>query len=72
MGNSISINRNTSSSFSKTNLPYGISSHSSLRSGWSTEELTDGMKNIPHITKLLFNSIPEYKNGNETGLYLDS
>lgn len=71
MGKDISINRFTNSSFSKNNVPYGISSHNSLRSGWSTEELTDGMKNIPHMTKLLFNTIPEYKNGNKTGMFLN-
>lgn len=72
MGKDISINRNTSTSFSEYNLPYGISSHNSLRSGWSTEELTDGMKNIPNITKLLFDSIPEYRDGKETDLHLDA
>lgn len=72
MGKDISINRNTSTSFSEYNLPYGISSHNSLRSGWSTEELTDGMKNIPNITKLLFDSIPEYRDGEETDLHLDA
>lgn len=71
MGKDISVNRNTSSNFSESNLPYGISSHSSLRSGWSNDELLDGMKNIPHITKLLFNTVPEYKDGRYTGLYLD-
>ena len=72
MGKDISINRNTSTSFSEYNLPYGISSHNSLRSGWSTEELTDGMKNIPNMTKLLFDSIPEYRDGKETDLHLDA
>lgn len=71
MGKDISVNRNTSSNFSESNLPYGISSHSSLRSGWSNDELSDGMKNIPHMTKLLFNTIPEYKDGRYTILYLD-
>ncbi|MEE0042609.1 hypothetical protein [Catenibacterium sp.] len=71
MGTDISVNRNTSSNFSESNLPYGISSHSSLRSGWSNDELSDGMKNIPHMTKLLFNTVPEYKDGRYTGLYLD-
>nr|DAL02423.1 MAG TPA: hypothetical protein [Caudoviricetes sp.] len=71
MGKDISINRNTSSNFSESNLPYGISSHSSLRSGWSNDELSDGMKNIPHMTKLLFNTVPEYKDWKYTGLYLD-
>lgn len=72
MGKDISINRNTSTSFSEYNLPYGISSHNSLRSGWSIEELTDGMKNIPNITKLLFDSIPEYRDGRETDLHLNA
>ena len=72
MGKDISINRNTSTSFSEYNLPYGISSHNSLRSGWSTEELTDGMKNIPNITKLLFDSIPEYRDGKKTDLHLNA
>lgn len=66
MGKDISVNRNTNSNFSESNLPYGISSHNSLRSGWSNDELSDGMKNIPHMTKLLFNTIPEYKDGKYT------
>lgn len=71
MGKDISVNRYSNTSFSDKNLPYGISSHNSLRSGWTTEELSDGMKNIPHMTKLLFNTIPEYKGGRETGMFLE-
>lgn len=71
MGKDISINRYSNTTFSDQNLPYGISSHNSLRSGWTTEELSDGMKNIPHMTKLLFNTIPEYKGDTKTGMFLE-